>query len=73
MEIWCTISEEDYNQKIRYNKKAFICSLVTPTLLKYIKFHLLNRDKKSEKEDPDSWQPYKSALFILRNLSYICK
>jgi hypothetical protein len=73
LEIWCTISEEDYNQKIKYNKKAFVCSLILPTLLNYIKYHLLNRDRKSEKEDPDSWQPYKSALFILRNLSYICE
>ena len=71
MEIWCTISEEDFNQKIRFQKRAFVCSFVVPSLLKYIKFHLLNRNKESEKEDPDSWQPYKSALFILRNLSYI--
>lgn len=73
LEIWCTISEEDYSQKISNKRKTFICTYVSNDLLRYIKYHLLNRDKKSEKEDPDSWQPYKSALFILRNLSYICE
>lgn len=70
MEIWCSISEEDLNQKnLNLKKKGFYCDFILNNLLKYIEYHLLNRDSKAEKENEDGWQTYKSCLILLMNLS----
>ena len=70
MEIWCSISEEDLNQKnLDLKKKGFYCNFILTNLLKYILYHLLNRDAKAEKDNEDGWHCYKSCLILLRNLS----
>lgn len=58
------------NQKnLDLKKKGFYCDFIIENLLKYIKYHLLNRDAKVEKDNEDGWHCYKSCLILLRNLS----
>jgi len=70
LEIWCSISEEDLNQKnLGFKNKGFYCDYNLSNLLDYIQFCLLNRDAKEEKENVDCWHCYKSCLILLKNLS----
>ncbi len=70
MEIWCSISEEDlYQKNINLKNRGFYCDINLNKLLIYIKYHLLNRDPKAEKDNEDGWHCYKSCLILLRNLS----
>ena len=71
-EFWCSISDAEI-ERINAGKNInFYSNMAINDLFEVMSYHLLNRDTKREKEEPDSWTLVKASTSLLQNLCLCC-